>query len=250
MHARRAAIVSLALLLLWPAAPASAKFFHVRSVSACGPTGCAPLSAAMMSHVLGSLERRGVVGDEQLGPYYRLHIRPGYSPMFLFYLPSTRTIDLNGQAYRVTPRIAARIRAQLGVHQPYPPRVSSVWVGTHRAAHPQRYVPLLFARPVSAPASVWNHRDVLVGIDLAGETPWSGWGAAEYFPVDRLLHVPDGVWVRVSDAQAAMIARDLHPGRRSDTGGGAPVMAAGAAAAGLVAVGLLALAVRRRREGA
>ena len=55
---------------------------------------------------------------------------------------------------------------------------------------------------------------MLIAIDLAGGTPWSYWGGAEYFPSVRLLHVPDGVWVRVSPAQAAMIASDLHPGGR------------------------------------
>ena len=131
--------------------------------------------------------------------------------------------------------------------QPYPPRIVSVTVGAHRAANPLAFTPLLYGRAVHPPASVWNHRDVLIAIDLAGETPWTGWGSAEYFPSVRLLHVPDGVWVRVSAAQAAMIASDLHPGAHAPRGGGtsvATVATVVAIAAALAAA--LGVALRRR----
>ena len=248
MNPRRLAILSLALLALWPAAPAAAKSIPVRSARACGLTGCVPLPARMVSRMLGRFEG-GNTGDPgmRFGPFYRLRIRPQSSPSLLFYVPVSSMIVVNGQTLRVGHRHAARLGALLRDLQPIPPRIESVTVGTHPAAHPLAYTPLLYGRPVHPPASVWDHRDVLIAIDLAGGTPWSYWGGAEYFPSARLLHVPDGVWVRVSPAQAAMIASDLHPGGRRPHGGGtsaATVAAVVGIAAAIAAV--LAVALRRR----
>jgi hypothetical protein len=246
MNSRRIAALSLAALALWPAAPAAAKFYPVRSARACGLTGCAPLPARMVSRLLSRFEG-GSAGNPgmRLGPFYRLHIRPQSGPAFLFYVPVGRMIAVNGQTVRVGARSAARLDALLRDLQPYPPRIVRVTVGAHQVANPLAFTPLLFGRTVHPPASVWNHRDVLIGLELAGETPWTGWGSAEYFPSVRLLHVPDGVWVRVSDAQAAMIASDLHPGARAARGPGAGAVTMGAVAAIAVAAAL-ALALRRR----
>jgi hypothetical protein len=181
-----------------------------------------------------------------LGPFYRLHIRPQPGPAFLFYVPVGRMLVVNGQTLQLGHRGAARLGALLRGLQPSPPRIVSVTVGVHRARHPLAYTPLLYGRQVHPPASVWNHHDVLIAIDLAGETPWTGWGGAEYFPSDRLLHVPDGVWVRVSDAQAAMIAADLHPSARAS--GGSAIGFAVAGVAAVLAAAAAGFALHRRRR--
>ena len=246
MNPRRIAALSLAALALWPATPAAAKYLPVRSARACGLTDCVPLPARMISHLLSRFEG-GTSGNPgmRLGPFYRLHIRPQSGPAFLFYVPESRVIVVNGQTLRVGARTAARLGAKLRDLQPYPPRIVSVTVGTHRAARPLAFTPLLFGRPVYPPATVWNHRDVLIAIELAGETPWSGWGSAEYFPSAHLLHVPDGVWVRVSRPQAAMIAADLHPGARAARGSGTSAVTV-AAAITIAVAAALAVALRRR----
>jgi hypothetical protein len=248
MNPRRFAIVSLALLAVWPAAPAAAKSIPVHSARACGLTGCVPLPARMVSQMLGRFEG-GNTGDPgmRFGPFYRLHIRPQSGPSLLFYVAGSHVIVVNGQTLRVGHRHAARLGALLRELQPIPPRIERVTVGTHPAAHPLAYTPLLYGRPVYPPASVWDHHDVLIGIDLAGETPWSYWGGAEYFPSARLLHVPDGVWVRVGPAQAAMIASDLHPGGRVARGGGTSTATVAVAIAVAVVIGgMLAVVLRRR----
>jgi len=96
---------------------------------------------------------------------------------------------------------------------------------------------------VAMPASVWNHHPVLIAITLAGPTPWNGWGSALYFPRLRLLHVPDGAWVRITAADAGMIAADLRPPR---AGGGVSAARIGIAAAMVLAALAAVVAVRRR----
>ncbi len=247
MTTRRIGALALAALALWPAAPAAAKFVQVRSARACGATGCVPLPPRLVSRELSRFEG-GSTGNPgmRLGAFYRLHIRPQSGPAFLFYVPVSRMLVVNGQTLRLGHRGAARLGALLRDLQPSPPRIVSVAVGAHRAANPLAYTPLLFGREVHPPTSVWNHRDVLIAIDLAGETPWTGWGSAEYFPSERLLHVPDGVWVRVSDAQAAMIAADLHPAARASGGPGTGFVVAGAAA--VLAAAAAGFALHRRRR--
>jgi hypothetical protein len=246
MTTRRIAALALAALALWPAAPAAAKFVQVRSAEACGLTACVPLPPRLVSRELSRFEG-GSTGNPavRLGPFYRLHVRPQPGPAFLFYVLASHMVVVNGQTLRVGPRAAARLGALLRDLQPSPPRITGVIVGARRAANPLAYTPLLYGRQVHPPASVWNHRDVPIAIELAGETPWMGWGSAEYFPSEHLLHVPDGVWVRVSDAQAAMIAADLHPARASGRSGtGFAIVAAVA----LLAAAAVGLALRRRRR--
>jgi hypothetical protein len=245
---RRAAAVLLAALLMWPAAPAAAKEIRLSAVRACGPTGCAPLSAPLVSHALTAGLARAGGTDAAVGPYYRLRIRPSrFGPEFLYYLPGTRVLDANGQAFRVGSATAARFRAELGPVQPFAPRIVSVSVGARRVARPARYTAMLYNPSVSPPPAVWNHRHVLIGIELAGETPWSGWGSAEYFPAVGLLHVPDGRWVRITPGQAAMIGSDLHPGAQAHAGSGSPTAAiAGALLAAAAAVAVAAVLARRR----
>jgi hypothetical protein len=244
---RRIGALAIAALALWPAAPAAAKFVPVRSARACGVTGCVPLPPRLLSHELSRFEG-GSTGNPglRLGPFYRLHIRPQPRTAFLFYVPVSRMLVVNGQTLQLGHRGAARLGALLRALEPYPPRVVSVTLGAHRVADAPAYTPLLFGRPVHPPASVWNHRDVLIAIDLAGETPWTGWGSAEYFPSERLLHVPDGVWVPVSDAQAAMIAAGLHPSARA--AGGSATGFAVAAAVAVLAAAAAGFALHRRRR--
>jgi hypothetical protein len=247
MTTRRIAALTLAALALWPAAPAAAKFVPVRSAEACGLTGCVPLPARLVSRELSRFEG-GSTGNPsmRLGPFYRLHIRPRPGPAFIFYVLASHTVVFNGQAVRVGPRAAARLGALLRELQPTPPRITGVIVGARRAVNPLAYTPLLYGRQVHPPASVWNHRDVLIAIDLAGETPWMGWGSAEYFPSERLLHVPDGVWVRVSAAQSAMIATDLHRAPRASGGSRTGVAVAGAVA--LLGAAVAGVFLHRRRR--
>ena len=94
------------------------------------------------------------------------------------------------------------------------------------------------------PASVWNHHMVQIAITLAGRTPWNGWGSALYFPKLRLLHVPDGAWVRITAAEARMIAGDRRSPRAA--GGGVGAAAIGIAAAMVLAALTAVVAVRRR----
>ncbi len=102
MNPRRIAVLSLALLALWPAAPAAAKFLPVRSARACGLTGCVPIPAGMVSQMLGRFEGGSASNPGmRLGPFYRLHIRPQSGQSFLFYVPASHIIVVNGQTLRV-----------------------------------------------------------------------------------------------------------------------------------------------------
>ena len=240
---------AVAVLAVLPVAPAAAKETQLRSVRACGLTGCVRLSGA---RVLRAVERAVAGpghGDARFGPYYRLSLRPSLNqPQLDFYLPLTRRIQLNGESVAVAPATAARLRAELGSLQPIPPRVTGVTVGGRRAADPQAYLTMLYGTAVHPPASVWKRPDVLIDVSFAGsQTPWADWGAAEYFPSARLLHVPDGTWVHLGPGQAAAIAADLHGRRPAAAGGGTdwtPVVAVAAA----LAAALLALRLRPRRR--
>jgi hypothetical protein len=85
---------------------------------------------------------------------------------------------------------------------------------------------------------------VLIAITLTGRTPWNGWGSALYFPQLRLLHAPDGAWVRITSAEARMIAADRRPPRAA--GGGIGAVTIGIAAAMVLAALTAVAAVRRR----
>lgn len=251
MHRTRTLIaLTTVVLALLAAAPAAAKEAPLRSVRACGLTGCVRLTDA---HVLRAVERAVSApgqGESRFGPYYRLQLRPSANePQLDYYLPLARRIQLNGVSTPVGRATAARLRAALGSQQPIPPRITGVTVGGHRAHDPQGYLTMLYGATVRPPASsVWSRPDMLIEVSFAGgrQTPWADWGAAEYFPSVRLLHVPDGTWVRVGPAQAAMIASDRRGRRAAAGGGGAGIdwTPVAAAVVALAAVG--ALALRRR----
>ncbi len=251
MHRTRAlAALTTIVLTLLAAAPAAAKEAPLRSVRACGLTGCVRLTDA---HVLRAVERAVAGpghGDAPFGPYYRLALRPDRNqPQLDFYLPGSRRIQLNGESVAVGRATAARLRAQLGSLQPLPPRITGVTVGGRRAAEPAAYTTMLYAARVHAPAGVWKRADVQIRIALAGQTPWVDWGAAEYFPSVHLLHVPDGTWVRVGRGQAAMIASDLRGHRPAGgAGGGIDWTPVAAALVALAAVAVLVLRQRPSRK--
>ena len=249
MHRVRAAALAIAVLAALPVAPAAAKGVHLRSVRACGLTGCVRLTDR---RVLRAVERAVAGpghGDARFGPYYRLSLRPSRNePRLDFYLPLVRRIQLNGESVAVGPAAAARLRAELGSQQPIPPRITGVTVGGRRAADPQAYTTLLYGTPVHPRVGVWARPDVQIWISFAGQTPWVDWGAAEYVPSVRLLHVPDGTWVHVGPGQAALIASDLH-GRRPATGGGGTAWTPVVAVLSALAAVLLVLRLRPwRRE--
>lgn len=239
---RALAALTAVVLALATAALAAAKELPLRSVSACGLTGCVRLSGKDVLRAVERAARGPGRGDARFGPYYRLQLRPSLNePRLDFYLPLSRRIQLNGESVPVGPATAARLRAELGALQPVPPRVTTVSVGGRPAAEPRAYLTMLYGARVHPSASVWKRRDVLIDVAFAGErqSPWADWGAAEYFPSVRLLHVPDGTWVHLGAGQAATIASDLQGGGRSSAGGvdWAAVLAVVAA----VAAALLAL---------
>ena len=80
-----------------------------------------------------------------------------------------------------------------------------------------------------------------IGMALVDAGPWAGWDSARYFPARRLLHVPDGAWVRVTPAEAAMIGADARPTRSA--GGRSAALPMAVALGGCAAV---AIAARRR----
>jgi hypothetical protein len=237
-----AALAAVAVALL-TATPALAKEAPLRSVRACGLTGCVRLTDP---HVLRAVERavRGPgLGDARFGPYYRLSLRPSRNrPQLDVYLPLSRQIQLNGESIAVGPGVAARLRAELGTIQPIAPRLAGVTVGGRRAEASQVYLTMLYGPRAHPPASVWKRPDVLIDLTFAGDgTPWADWGAAEYFPSARLLHVPDGRWVRVGAGQAATIAADVRGHRQRTAAGGAGWRPVAAVLAGLALAGLVAL---------
>lgn len=252
MHRTRAlaALTTIAVTLV-AAAPAAAKAPHLRAVRACGLTGCVRLTDA---HVLRAVERDAWApgqGESRFGPYYRLQLRPALDqPQLDFYLPLAHRVQLNGVSTPVGPATAARLRAELGSQQPIPPRITGVTVGGHPAAAPRRYLAMLYGTAVHPSAGVWHRRDVLIDVSFAGgrQTPWADWGEAEYFPSVRLLHVPDGTWVHVGSAQAAMIASDLSGHERAARGGGTDWTPVAAVLAAIAAGALLALRLRPRRR--
>jgi hypothetical protein len=170
MHQIRAsAALAIALLAVWPAAPAAAKETPLRSVSACGLTGCMRLSGARVIRAVGRAVAGPGHGDARFGPYYRLSLRPALNePQLDYYLPLARRIQLNGESVAVGPATAARLRAELGSLQPIPPRIAGVTVGGRRASHPRAYTTTLYGTAVHPPAGVWKRPDVLIEVSFAG----------------------------------------------------------------------------------
>ena len=126
---------------------------------------------------------------------------------------------------------------------PYRPRITGVWIGKRAVPDPGAFAGLLGRPGVAMPASVWNVHMMLIAITLPGRDAVDGWGSALYFPQLRLLHVPDGAWVRITPAEANMVAADLRPPRAA---GGVVGVGATAIGAAMVLAAFAALVVVRR----
>ncbi len=238
-----AGVAAAAVLAVWPGG-AVAKGVP-SSVELCGPSACVTVTdRAVRIRIAHALER-GAGTAARLGPYLRLTARPAMFDLRGYLIPGPGIVQVNGISHRLGPRAAGVIRARVAALVPYRPRITAVWLGSRAVPHPGAFAALLRRPPVAMPAAVWDHRGVLIAIGLAGRTPWDGWGSALYFPRLRLLHVPDGAWVRVTAAQAAMIAADR---RSRSPGGGSGGAASIAIGAGIAATGLAAAVTARRRR--
>src|SRR5205085_5971126 len=116
-----------------------------------------------------------------VAPCARLRGRPAV-PQAGFYVPAQDLLGAGRVGYRPGPGTAARLRAMVARLGPQQPRIGRVWVGARPASHPAAYAALLADPPVRPPAAVWSERLVPVAVELAGPTPWSAWGSAEYAP--------------------------------------------------------------------
>jgi hypothetical protein len=247
MHRRTALALAIAALACWPA-EAAAKGVPT-SVSLCGPAACVTLRSDTVRMALERSTERGGAASPRLAPFVRLTTRPAIFDLRGFLIPGQGIVVMNGSAHQLGPRAAGLIRARLAAIAPYRPRITGVWVAGHAAVHPGAYASMLRRPGVAMPASVWNHHSVLIAIALAGQTPWSDWGSALYFPALRLLHVPDGAWVHVTAAQASVIAAGRRPSRPAPGSIGTAAIALTAAMAA-VALAIVAVTQRRRRPQA
>ena len=241
IHRRTAAVLAVAVLAAWPA-QAAAKGV-VTSVKLCGPSACVTITDRAVGVAIEHAIGRQAGASPRLAPFVRLTTRPAMFDLQGYLIPGQGIIQLNGADHQLGPRTGGLLRARLAGITPYRPRITKVWVGGRAAPHPGAFAALLGRPAVAMPASVWNHHPVLIAITLAGPTPWNGWGSALYFPRLRLLHVPDGAWVRITAADAGMIAADLRPPR---AGGGVSAARIGIAAAMVLAALAAVVAVRRR----
>jgi hypothetical protein len=242
IHRRTAATLAVAALAAWPG-QAAAKGV-VTSVKLCGPSACVTISDRAVGVAFTRVLGRDGGFSPRLAPYLRLTTRPAMFDLQGYLIPGQGIVEMNGTPRRLGPRTASLLRARLAGIAPYRPRITSVWVGKRAAPHPGAFAALLGRPGVAMPAAVWNDHPVLIAITLAGRTPWSGWGSALYFPKLRLLHVPDGAWVRITAAEARMIANDRRPPRAA--GGGLGAVTIGIAAAMVLAALAAVIAIRRR----
>jgi hypothetical protein len=236
-HLAGAALAAAALLSFPGQAAAKGVFTSVR---VCGPSACVRITdrpdRVAISRALG---RSGPVFP-RLGPYLRVTTRPALWDGRGYLVPGQGIVELAGIDHRLGPRAAASIRRRVARVAPYRPRVAGVWVRGRPVSRPRELVAALRSVPIAEPATVWSSHSVLVAVVVAGATPWSGWGSALYFPALRVLHSPDGDWVRLTAPQARALA-PVATGSRH--GGGARVALAAVVLAGaaLLAAGALAL---------
>jgi hypothetical protein len=228
------AVLAATALATWPG-QASAKGVFTR-VRVCGPAACISIrDRADRVAISRALEQSGPAFP-RLGPYLRVTTRPALWDDRGYLIPAQGIVQLAGLDHRLGPRAAASLRRRVAAIAPYRPRVASVWLRGQRLGVPGRIASALRSQPIRQPPAVWSARSVLVAVVVSGATPWSGWGSALYFPALRVLHSPDGAWVRLTAAQA----RALSPGSvTSHPGGGVPLAPIGLAAAALLAAGAL-----------
>jgi len=230
---RRYAAAALAASTLVAAWPAQAVAKGVPgSVQLCGPSACVRIADPAVRRALARTEGAPVAPAPTLAPYLRLTTRPYLYGLTGYLVPSQGAIVLGAGASRLGPRTRAIVRSRLAAVAPYRPRIGHVWVGGRPVADPSAYAPILRRRSAPPPAAIWRSHSVPIAIAVDGATPWDGWDSVRYFPASRWLNGPDGTWVRLTPAQAAMIAADARPaGPARGRGAARPiviVLAAGA----------------------
>ncbi len=235
-----AVLAASTLVAAWPAG-AAAKAVPV-SVGLCGPSACIHISNRAVRVAVARTEARAVVPAPALAPYFRLTTRPYLFGLTGYLVPSQAVAVLGSGTHRLGERVLRLARSRLAAVAPYRPRVIRVSVGGRPAADPPAYAAILRRPSVTPPDAIWHNRWTPIGITLAAAGPWADWDSARYYPHRRLVHVPDGAWLRVTPAEAAMLASDAGPARSPGGSGlAAPVaLALGACAA------LVLAAVRRR----
>jgi hypothetical protein len=239
---RRYAAIAIAASTLVGAWPTTATAKGVpTSVVVCGPLACVHISDRAVRLAVARTEGGPGAPAPTLAPYLRLTTRPYLYGLRGYLVASQGVVVLGSGTYRLGGRALGLARARTAAVAPYRPRVTRVWVGGRSAADPSAYTAILRRPSVTPPSAIWRARSTPIAMTLADPSPWSAWESARYYPAGRLLHVPDGGWVRVTPAQATMIAADT--GRvRSSGGPGAALPIAIA----LGACALAAAAVRRR----
>jgi hypothetical protein len=243
-----AALAASTLVAAWPA-QAAAKGVP-GSVRLCGPSACVRIADPAVRRALAHTEGGPVAPAPTFAPYLRLTTRPYLYGLTGYLVLSQGAVVLNTGTFRLGPRTLAIVRSRLAAVSAYRPRIGHVWAAGRAAADPSAYAPILRRRSVPPPAAIWRSHSMPIAIAVDGATPWDGWNSVRYFPASRWLNGPDGTWVRVTPAEAAMIAADGHPFRRAHRGGVALPIAIALAVCAVLAACAVRLRPRWRLRGA
>jgi hypothetical protein len=243
-----AALAASTLVAAWPAGAAAKGVPD--AVRLCGPSTCVRISDGAVRLGLARTEGAPAAPAPTLAPFLRLTTRPHLFGLTGYLVPSQGVVVLGLGTYRLGPRVLAVVRSRRTAVAPYLPRVGRVWIGGRRAAEPSAYAAILRRPGVVPPDAIWRARSMSIAITLDGATSWAAWDSARYFPAGRLLHVPDGTWVRVTPAQAAMIAADASRSRAAGGGDFARVTAISAGVCAALAACAVRLRPRWRLRGA
>jgi len=238
-----AAFAASTLVAAWPA-QAAAKGVP-DSVRLCGPSACVRIADPAVRLALARTEGRPDSPSPALAPYLRLTTRPPRFGLTGYLVPAQGRVVLDAGSYRLGQHVLSIVRSRLAEIAPYRPQVGRVWVGGKAASDPAAYAAMLRRRPVSPPPAIWRTRSMSIAIPVGG--PWAGWDSARYFPAGRLLHAPDGTWLRVTPAQAAVIAAAGRPTRTAPGGGSVRPLAIAVAASAVLAACAARLRPRRLR---
>ncbi len=243
-----AALAASSLLAAWPT-QAAAKGVP-QSVGLCGPSACVRIADRTVRLGLARTEGEIDTPAPTLAPYLRLTTRPHLFGVSGYLVPAQGVVVLAAGTFRLGPRVLGLVRSRLAGVAAYRPRIGRVWVDGRPATDPAAYAAILRRPPVTPLAAIWRARSMSIAITVDGATPWAAWDSARYFPRQRLLHVPDGTWIRVTAAEAAMVAQDSHPSRSGGGGGAALPIALALAASAALAVGAVRIRPRWRPRGA
>jgi hypothetical protein len=210
------ALVASTLVAAWPAG-AAAKGVP-RSIGLCGPSACVHVSDRALRLAVARTEGRPPGPPPRLAPYLRL-TTPSLFGRSGYLVPVQGLIVLGSGTYRLGPRALALARSRAAGIAPYRARIERVAVGARSAVDASRYAAILRRPAVTPPAGVWGARSLPIGLTFADPGPWAAWDSARYYPAARLIHVPDGAWVRVTPGEAAMIAAAAPARARTNRAG-------------------------------